>query len=183
MKHVIQESGQSYTVMEDKYQIMFLDVTTYNKTLTQLLTTLLSVGSIVLLAVSIISLYFANRVIKPIAEAWERQKQFVADASHELKTPLSIINANCDALLANREETIKSQSKWLDNIKVGTDRMAKLINGLLSLAKMEDMSFELQKEPFSMSDAINDMIILYVFIDDKDYAQIWFQNVFISIYC
>ncbi|WP_374120507.1 histidine kinase dimerization/phospho-acceptor domain-containing protein [Neobacillus sp. PS3-40] len=48
---------------------------------------------------------------------WEKQKQFVADASHELKTPLSIINANYDALLANQDETIKSQSKWLGNFQ------------------------------------------------------------------
>ena len=138
---------------------MFLDVTMYKKTLFQLLTTLLSVGLIMLFAIFIISLYFANRVIKPISEAWERQKQFVADASHELKTPISIINANYDALLANQEETIKSQLKWLDNLKIGTNRMTKLINDLLSLAQMEDLSFVMQKVPFNMSSAVNEVIL------------------------
>lgn len=157
-KQVIQSTGQSYTVSENKYQIMFLDVTAYKKTLRQLLTTLLSVGLIVHIIIFIISLYFANRAIKPIAEAWERQKQFVADASHELKTPLSIINANYDVLLANQEETIKSQLKWLDNIKVGTDRMTKLINDLLTLARMEDVRDEIQKTTFNISNAINDII-------------------------
>ena len=157
-KQVIQEDGRSYTVTENKYQIMFLDVTGYKKTLLQLLTTLVSVGLIMLFAIFIISFYFANRVIKPISEAWERQKQFVADASHELKTPISIINANCDALLANKEETIQSQIKWLDYIKIGTDRMTKLINDLLSLAKMEDMRFAIQKVTFNMSSAVNDVI-------------------------
>ncbi len=158
-KQVIQRNGQSYTVAENKYQIMFLDVTMYKKTLFQLLITLLSVGLIMLFAIFIISLYFANRAIKPIAEAWERQKQFVADASHELKTPLSIINANYDVLLTNQEETIQSQLKWLDYIKIGTDRMTKLINDLLSLAKMEDVRFPIQKVTFNMSDAINDVIL------------------------
>lgn len=158
-KQVIQRNGQSYTVAENKYQIMFLDVTMYKKTLFQLLITLLSVGLIMLIAIFIISLYFANRAIKPIAEAWERQKQFVADASHELKTPLSIINANYDVLLTNQEETIQSQLKWLDYIKIGTDRMTKLINDLLSLAKMEDVRFPIQKVTFNMSDAINDVIL------------------------
>ena len=158
-KQVIQGNGQSYTVAENKYQIMFLDVTMYKKTLFQLLTTLLSVGLIMLFAIFIISLYFANRVIKPISEAWERQKQFVADASHELKTPISIINANYDALLANQEETIKSQLKWLDYIKIGTNRMTKLINDLLSLAQMEDLSFVMQKVPFNMSSAVNEVIL------------------------
>ena len=158
-KQVIQGDGQSYTVAENKYQIMFLDVTAYKKTLLQLLTTLLSVGLIMLFVIFIISLYFANRVIRPIAEAWERQKRFVADASHELKTPLSIINANYDALLANQEETIKSQLKWLDYIKIGTDRMTKLINDLLSLARMEDMRCEIQRVTFNMSNAIDDVIL------------------------
>ncbi|PHO08201.1 two-component sensor histidine kinase [Thermoanaerobacterium thermosaccharolyticum] len=158
-KQVIQGNGQSYTIAENKYQIMFLDVTMYKKTLYQLLITLLSVGIIMLFIIFLISLYFANRAIKPIVEAWERQKQFVADASHELKTPISIINANYDVLLANREETIDSQLKWLDYIKIGTDRMTKLINDLLSLAKMEDLRFEMQKVPFNMSDAVNDVIL------------------------
>jgi len=157
-KQVIQENGRSYTVAEDGYQIIFLNVTMYKQTLFHLLTTLLSVGFIMLFVLFIISLYFANRSIKPVAEAWERQKQFVADASHELKTPLSIINANYDVLLENKEETIKSQMKWLDYIKIGTDRMTKLINDMLSLAKMEDIRFPVQKVPFNVSDAVNDVI-------------------------
>lgn len=168
-KQVIQENEQSYTVAENKYQIMFLDVTMYKNTLFQLLTTLFYVGFIMLFVIYIISLYFANRVIMPIAEAWERQKQFVADASHELKTPLSIINANYDVLLANREETIQSQLKWLNRIKIGTDRMTKLINDLLSLAKMEDMRFPIQKVPFNIGSTINDMIIsMEAVVAEKD---------------
>lgn len=158
-KQVIQENGQTYTIADDKYHIMFLDVTIYKQTLFQLLMTLISVGIIMLLVLFFISLCFANRVIQPIAEAWERQKQFVADASHELKTPISIINANYDALLANQEETIKSQLKWLEYIKIGTDRMTKLVNDLLSLAKMEDMRFEIQNVPFNMSNTIHDVIL------------------------
>ncbi|MCL5996196.1 MAG: HAMP domain-containing histidine kinase [Chloroflexi bacterium] len=157
--NVIQRNGQQYTVVENKYQIMFLDVTESNKTLFELLTTLLTVGLITLFAIFIISLYFANRAIKPIAETWEKQRQFVADASHELKTPLSIINANYDALLASQEETIKSQLKWLGYIRIGTDRMTKLINDLLSLAKLEDENLETRNTPFDMSNAINDVML------------------------
>ncbi|MFK7696297.1 sensor histidine kinase [Paenibacillus sp. HJGM_3] len=158
-KHVILSNGQQYTADENKYQILFLDVTESDKTLFQLLTTLLFVGLIMLFVIFLISLYFANRAIKPIAETWEKQKQFVADASHELKTPLSIINANYDALLANQEETIKSQIKWLGYIKIGTDRMATLINDLLSLARIEDVNFETRKMPFNMSNVIHDVML------------------------
>lgn len=158
-KNVIQGNGQQFTTfLEDKYQIMFLDITESNKTLFELLITLLFVGFIMLFVIFIISLYFANRAIKPIAETWEKQKQFVADASHELKTPISIINANYDALLENQEETIKSQLKWLSYIKIGTDRMTKLIGDLLSLAKMDDVKFEIKKMPFNISNAVADII-------------------------
>ncbi len=156
---IMGENDQQITVAENSYQILFLDVTEYDKTLLQLLTTLLAVGFIMLFVIFIISLYFANRAIKPIAEAWEKQKQFIADASHELKTPLSIINANYDALLANQEETVKSQVKWLDYIRIGADRMTKLVNDLLTLAKVEDVNLETQKMPFNMSHVINDVIL------------------------
>lgn len=158
-EQVIQANGQQYTVTDNQYRIIFLDVTESYKNLFELLTTLIIVGFFMLVVIFIISLYFANRAIKPITETWEKQKQFIANASHELKTPLSIINANYDALLANQEETINSQMKWLDYIKIGTDRMTKLINDLLSLAKVEDANFAAQKISFNMSDAINDIIL------------------------
>ena len=155
---VIQGNRQQIISDGNRFNIVFLDVTAYNKTLLELLTTLVVVGLITLMVIFVVSLYFANRAIKPIAGAWEKQKQFVADASHELKTPISIINANYDALLANQEDTIKNQMKWLDYIRIGTDRMAKLTNDLLSLAKLEDVNIETQKTPFDISSAIDEVI-------------------------
>lgn len=146
--------GSIGTVNADKFSIVFLDVTAYNKTLFDLMKTLLLVGSVTLVAIFLISLYFANRTIKPLADAWQKQKQFVADASHELKTPLSIINANYDALLANREETIESQIKWLDYIRVGTDRMSTLINNLLTLAKFDNTGLVTQSISFNLSETV-----------------------------
>lgn len=157
-KNVVNGNGQQYSVLENKYQIMFLDVTEYNKRLSDLFTILIFVGLIMLFVILIISFCFANRAIKPIIETWEKQKKFVADASHELKTPVSIINANYDALLENQEETIKSQLKWLSYIRIGTDRMTKLINDLLSLAKLEDVNFETRKMPLNISNVIHDVM-------------------------
>ncbi len=144
---------------DDNYQITFLDVTDSHKTLMELFTTLFFVGIIMLFVIFAISLFFANRSIKPISEAWEKQKQFIADASHELKTPLAIINANSDALLANQEETIKSQKKWLDYIKNQIDRMSKLVNDLLYLAKTEDTNSKILYVPFNISDVVSDVIL------------------------
>ncbi len=144
---------------DGNYQITFLDVTDSHKTLMELFTTLFFVGIIMLFVIFAISLFFANRAIKPISEAWQKQKQFIADASHELKTPLAIINANSDALLANQEETIKSQKKWLDYIKNQIDRMSKLVNDLLYLAKTEDTNSKIFYIPFNISEVVSDVIL------------------------
>lgn len=142
----------------NKFSIVYLDVTEYNKTLFDLGITLLLVGVVTLGAIFLVSLYFANRTIKPLAEAWQKQKQFVADASHELKTPLSIINANYDVLLTNQEETIGSQIKWLDYMRIGMDRMSKLINDLLILAKFDVTESGIQSISFDLSHTIQSVI-------------------------
>lgn len=155
------ENGKSFRVNAngDHYQIAFLDVTESYNTLMELLTTLVIVGLLMLFVIFAISLFFANRSIAPIADTWEKQKQFFADVSHELKTPLAIINANSDALLANEGETIRSQRKWLDYIKNQTERMGRLVNDLLYLAKTEDINLKLNVTPFDMSEMVSDVIL------------------------
>lgn len=146
------EDGQVIEVEDGSYKVAFLDITDSRKTLQELLITLSFVGITVLIAIFFTSLYFAKRAIAPIADAWERQQQFIADASHELKTPLSIITANHDALLANENETIRSQKQWLDYMKIGTGRMTKLINSLLSLVKAGSTPDETENAPFDLSE-------------------------------
>ena len=79
-----------------------------------------------------------KRIVKPAEESFNKQKDFIADASHELKTPLSVITASAEALEANPKE-----KKWLNNIKSESDRMNNLIIDLLDLAKTENGSMEL----------------------------------------
>lgn len=158
--HIIFQNGQQSVNTTDKgYDIKFLDVTDTHKTLGELLATFIVVGIVMLIVIFVISLYFANRAIKPIAEVWEKQKQLVADASHELKTPLAIINANSDALLAVQEETIKSQRKWLHYIKAEICRMTKLINDLLYLAKTENTSVRRIYSSLDISSIVNNVVL------------------------
>lgn len=97
--------------------------------LISLLMWVLTVGLIFLLA------WLLTRwIAKPVAESFDKQKQFIADASHELKTPLAVIIASADALESNPTE-----QRWLDNIKSESDRMSKLIADLLELAKTEEV--------------------------------------------
>lgn len=149
-----------YKIIEEEsnYKIIFLDVTNSQDLIFGLLSTFLLVGFIMLIIIFFISLYSSNKSIKPVSDAFERQKQFITNASHELKTPLSIINANYDVLIANKEETIESQMKWLDYMKIGTNRMSKLINNLLLLAKAENINKEIEKSVFNLTKLIEEII-------------------------
>lgn len=140
------------------FHISFLDITDMQRNLNNLLSTFLFVGLGTLAVVFFISILYAKRSIQPIEEAWEKQKQFVADASHELKTPLTTIMTNCDVLEANEDETIKSQKEWLDYIRIGADRMSKLVNSLLTLARVEGMSVQAEKHHFDVAALIFDVM-------------------------
>src|SRR5690625_4604420 len=111
-----------------------------------------------LVIIFFISMYFANSAVQPISKAWENQKQFVADASHELKTPLSIIQANYDVLMDNRDETIKHQMKWLSYMKIATDRMTKMTTNLLELAQLDQVNAHIEMKVIHISSMIEEMV-------------------------
>ncbi len=108
----------------------------------------LILGGLLLIPVSILLSQWASR---PIEEAWEKQNDFVSDATHELKTPLATIAADTEAVLSNPEATVESQSKWLGSIQGETSRMAGLISGLLFLAKIDagEIKLTLKEEEIS----------------------------------
>ncbi|WP_342553369.1 HAMP domain-containing sensor histidine kinase [Paenibacillus sp. FSL R7-0652] len=143
----------------DGHMIVFMDVTAQQGILTNLIYTFTVVGLIMFVVIYFLSRYFANRSIAPVREAFEKQKQFIADASHELKTPLAIINTNTDVLLANQEDTIENQAKWLHYIKSETERMSGLTNDLLYLTQMDDSRSTLMHTKFNMSDAVESIIL------------------------
>lgn len=144
---------------KDGFMLVFLDVTARHQILTNLIYTFAAVGFLMLIALFFASRYFANRSIAPVKEAFDKQKQFIADASHELKTPLAVINTNTDVLLANREDTIQSQAKWLHVIKSETERMARLTGDLLYLTEMDDTRANMMFAKFNLSDAVENIIL------------------------
>ena len=138
--------------------IRFVDVTDSHRMLRSLLLTLSALALVILTMFFFISRYFANKAIEPMKRAWEQQNRFVADASHELKTPLSVIQANCGALYANKEETVESQFKWIEHINSGADRMAGLINNMLNLTYIEDSKISVTKVSFDMSEVVTQAV-------------------------
>lgn len=121
-----------------------------------------------LIAYCIISVSLARMALAPVEESWKKQKQFVADASHELKTPLSVIMANTDIIMSHRDESVESQMKWLENTRSESQRMADLVADLLFLAKNDD-GLKVQLEDVNLSDCVSSIVLGYdaVFYENK----------------
>lgn len=154
-------SHWAYTIQQtsEGYMIVFLDVSARQDILTNLIYTFAIVGVVMLIVIFFTSRYFANRSIAPVKEAFDKQKQFIADASHELKTPLTIIHTNADVLLSNGQDTINRQAKWLHYIKSETERMTRLTNDLLYLTEMDDARARMIFSKFNMSDAVETILL------------------------
>ena len=104
------------------------------------LITSVGISLICLLLVYILITLFSKAVIRPTAEAYEKQKQFITDAGHELKTPLAIINADADVLEMELDcdPEAGATNEWLDDIRKQTARLTELTGNLIYLAKTEE---------------------------------------------
>ncbi|MGJ0738989.1 sensor histidine kinase [Enterococcus casseliflavus] len=148
------EYSTSINNYEPFYQVLFFDVTDYKTSLSNLRTTLLLIGVLALVSIYIASFYVANRALRPVELAWRKQKEFVSNASHELKTPLAIIQVNAEVLACSPEETLESQMKWLENIQLGSERMDELVNSLLMLTKFESAEQEVVRSVIDASQVV-----------------------------
>jgi signal transduction histidine kinase len=108
-----------------------------------------------------ISKRFANIAVTPVEKAWEQQKQFIADASHDLKTPLTVILANNNIVSANKDKTVESQMKWIESTSEEAGRMSDLINKMLELAKSEATKEELKIGEVDLSEVVENSILQF----------------------
>ena len=147
----LKEEGSADTKDEYLTSIRFLDIDDTEKILGSLLARLSVTGAAAIGLILLLSYFIANRAIRPVQESLQKQRQFVADASHELKTPLAIITANAEAARDSEDP-----SKWLSNIDDATVRMNKLIEGLIYLARAEDVQIE--HLPFDLHKAVEEEV-------------------------
>ena len=115
--------------------IVFLDISQYQQVNKNLFFTTLFMGITAIILFTLISFGLSFWLVKPVKENFERQKRFISDASHELKTPLAVISANTDVL-----ESEIGENKWLGYIRSESQRMSELVNELLMLARLDDKS-------------------------------------------
>jgi signal transduction histidine kinase len=122
--------------MYGESSMVFLNIDDTDRAMKRLLISMIIIGGCVLAGLFLISLAFSNRALRPTEEGLVRQRQFVADASHELKTPLAIIDANAEA--AMNEHVAPGARVWIERIEDESGRMRGLIDNLLFLARSED---------------------------------------------
>lgn len=135
---------------EDGIMIIGVDCTTDLTTLNTLLTiTFVTISSCIIIVLFIL-LILSKRVLKPFEEIREKQRRFITDAGHELKTPIAIIQSNTEVI-----EMIDGENKWLDNIKQQTVRMNNLVKGLIELSKMDEQVLsEKEKQRIIISEIV-----------------------------
>jgi len=110
---------------------------------------LISLGG--MLIVYILVFFFSRLALKPVAEAYEKQKQFITDAGHEIKTPITIISANTEVI-----ESINGESEWTKSIKRQSGRLRDLTDKLVFLSRTEEMGVSMNTYEFSLSDMLKE---------------------------
>ena len=144
-----------YRIMdtEDGTTVVFVNGNTYNNTSNRLLFTallvLLGSASLILILTVVVS----KRAVRPVAESYEKQRQFITDANHELKTPLTLILSNLDIV-----ESELGKNEWLDDIRSEGERMGLLINQLVTLSRMDESTDSVMREEFNLSSAVADTV-------------------------
>ena len=114
-------------------------------------------GIIIMLILFIIIFIVSGNVVKPVAETFDKQKQFISNASHELKTPVTVISATADML-----ERKIGKDKWIDQIKAQSERMGNLVNELLELSRLsETEKCRLNFEKINLSETVNNTILFF----------------------
>ena len=115
-----------------------------------------------------LTVLFSKRVVRPVAASYEKQKQFITDANHELKTPLTLILSNLDIV-----ESEFGKSEWLDDIRSEGERMGLLINQMVTLSRMDESENRLLSARFDLSDLVADTVAEFRPLADERGLSLW----------
>lgn len=138
------------TPMGNSY--IFTDISAEKDMLESLYRTCGIIGVSAFLLFFVISIFLSKWAVKPVEEAWNKQKQFIADASHELKTPLTVITTNAE--LIKTEVSLENKNKFTDNILTMSGQMRGLVEGMLEIARLDNASIKKEYKIFNLSEAV-----------------------------
>lgn len=154
---------------EDGTRIALADISMEQEMLKNLIINSLLIGSTALVVFFLVSLLLARWAVRPVEIAWDRQKQFIADASHELKTPLTVILSNADMLGADNTIADKKAAHRVEHIKAEAIQMKKLVEDMLVLAKTDSLEKVTFLSKLDFSYVATNVILMYepVIYDEK----------------
>ena len=138
-------------------RIAFMDSTFEQATLRSLVRVCLLIGAAALLVLFGLSWMLSGFVTRPVARTWQNQQQFLSDASHELKTPLTVILSSADLLKTSAQP---EQRQYVDNISVESRRMKALVEDMLTLSRTES-GRAAPFEPLDLSDLVTDAALRF----------------------
>lgn len=141
-------------------KIVFADTSSEQAALGALIRTSLLIGLAALLAFFGLSLLLARMAVKPVERAWEQQRQFVADASHELKTPLTVILTNAE-MLRSSDYSAEEKGRFLDSIQSMGAQMRGLTESLLTLARVDAGVHAAEHVPVELSELVEDELMCF----------------------
>lgn len=147
-KKIVKRNSQNGTIEEfslryickkqdDGFKIAIVNIDFEYKSMRNLMALLFIIWVFCMIAFWLISRSLFKEALAPVQDAWNKQRRFVADASHELKTPLTVMLANFSVLLSHQNDTINEQRKWLINSRDEALNMQKLVESLLILARSD----------------------------------------------
>ena len=148
-KGFAEEYRYNRTVSDGETMLLFLNCQRELGTFRSFLYGSIGISLLGIFGVFLLLLLFSGRIIRPIAESYEKQKRFITDAGHELKTPITIIQADADVLESEMEE---ENNEWITDIRRQTHRLTELTGELIYLSRMEEENVSLQTEEFSFSE-------------------------------
>ena len=162
IEEALSENGDSGTLgslnliykkrtVNDCTQISFSSLSSLNQKMKQTTLISLAVFAITFLLLFAVSFVLSGFALRPVAEAWEHQKRFVADASHDLKTPLTVILANNNILRSHSQKSIQSQMKWIESTDEEATRMKALAEKMLELSHSENLKDTIELSPVDLS--------------------------------
>jgi signal transduction histidine kinase len=138
---------------EDIVSVYFLDYSFEQESARNFLLISLAVYALLVLLVGILVKIFMKFVMRPIKESYEKQKQFITDASHELKTPLTIIATDMQLI-----EMESGSTKWVKSVNKQVERLTMLSNDLVVLSRMDEKSTQLKLKELDLSDLVSDVV-------------------------
>lgn len=142
-------------------RIAFVDLAQEESTIQSLIHTLLLVGCGALTGFFFISLLLAHWAVRPVEKSWKQQRQFVSDASHELKTPLAVIRSSLDMLDQEPDAEEEKRRRWLENVRISSGQMQTLVEEMLMLARSDNATQQFSMTRCDFSDIITSSLLLF----------------------